>query len=162
MPLAQFNIARARWPLDDPRMAGFTDNIHRMNAMAARFPGFLWSLGRERPEDAKAVTMGDPLMTWTLSVWESPEALARFAFDTVHVRFFRKREAWFPVLDVPAIVMWEIADDHRPDLAEAEARHAWLAAHGPTDHAFGWERFPHLRARRDAAADPSPEGAPAP
>ena len=76
-------------------------------------------------------------------------------------RLFRKREAWFPVLDVPAIVMWEVAPDHRPDLAEAEARHAHLAAHGPTEHAFGWERFPHLAARREAADTP-PEGAPAP
>ena len=30
--LAQFNIARIRYPLDDPRMAEFVENVTRINA----------------------------------------------------------------------------------------------------------------------------------
>ena len=30
--LAEFNIARIRYPLDDPRMAEFVDNVARVNA----------------------------------------------------------------------------------------------------------------------------------
>ncbi|MGD1925113.1 MAG: DUF3291 domain-containing protein [Paracoccaceae bacterium] len=44
MTIAQFNIARARWPLQDSRMAEFTGMIDRMNALAARSPGYLWRL----------------------------------------------------------------------------------------------------------------------
>jgi hypothetical protein len=29
--LAQFNIARIRYPLDDPRMIEFVDNVERIN-----------------------------------------------------------------------------------------------------------------------------------
>ena len=34
--LAQFNIARIRYPLDDPRMAEFVDNVERVNALAEK------------------------------------------------------------------------------------------------------------------------------
>ena len=34
--LAQFNIARIKYPLDDPRMAEFVDNLARVNGLAER------------------------------------------------------------------------------------------------------------------------------
>ncbi len=150
--LAQFNIARARWPLDDPRMADFENNLGRINSLARRSPGFVWQLEGETLGEGGEVIYGDPRMTWTLSVWESAEALAEFAFRTVHRRFFQRRADWFPVLEESHLVMWEIADDHRPDHAEAMARKAKLDAEGPTDDAFGWERFPHLAALRHETA----------
>ena len=36
--LAQFNIARVRYPLDDPRMREFVDNVERVNGLADKFP----------------------------------------------------------------------------------------------------------------------------
>ena len=42
--LAQFNIARIRYPLDDPRMAEFVDNVARVNALAETIEGFVWRL----------------------------------------------------------------------------------------------------------------------
>ena len=29
--LAQFNIAKTRYPVEDPRMSGFVDNLDRIN-----------------------------------------------------------------------------------------------------------------------------------
>ena len=47
--LAEFNIARIRYPLDDPRMAEFVDNVERVNKLAEQIEGFVWRLaGRER------------------------------------------------------------------------------------------------------------------
>ena len=40
--LAQLNIGRIRYEVDDPRMAGFVDNLASVNAIAERSPGFVW------------------------------------------------------------------------------------------------------------------------
>jgi NADH-quinone oxidoreductase subunit F len=37
--LAQFNIARIKYPLDDPRMAEFVDNVARVNGLAEQIEG---------------------------------------------------------------------------------------------------------------------------
>ncbi len=42
--LAQFNIGKIKHPLDDPRMAGFVDNLDRINALADISPRFVWRL----------------------------------------------------------------------------------------------------------------------
>ena len=50
--LAQFNIARIRYPLDDPRMREFVENVDRVNRLAEQIDGFVWRLqGRERARD---------------------------------------------------------------------------------------------------------------
>ncbi|MCC6008022.1 MAG: DUF3291 domain-containing protein [Rhodobacteraceae bacterium] len=144
--LAQFNLAHARWPLDHPGMAGFTDNVARMNALADRHPGLVW----RHPDDGQLVA-GDPRMTWTLSVWRDAAALADFAFRTVHRRFFRDRAAWFGPLKGAALVLWWQPEGARPTLAEACARKERLDCAGSGPHAFGWEAFPELRALRNKA-----------
>ena len=42
-------------------------------------------------------------------------------------------------MDGPHFVMWWVPAGHRPPLTEAKERLEHLAAHGPSDHAFGWE-----------------------
>ena len=39
--LAQFNIARIKYPLDDPRMKDFVDNVARVNGLAETIEGFV-------------------------------------------------------------------------------------------------------------------------
>ena len=41
MHVAELNIGRLNYPIDDPRMADFVDNLARVNAMADRMPGFV-------------------------------------------------------------------------------------------------------------------------
>lgn len=148
MALAQLNLARMRWRRDDPRMAGFVDNIARMQALAERSPGFLW-----REEDKEGLFPDDPRMTWTLSAWESAEALADFAFRTVHVRFFTRRGEWFEKLDQPWIVFWNFTAGEWPSTDEALDRLARLRRMGPTPEAFGWESLPQAKIHRPVSAE---------
>ena len=140
MILGQFNIARARWPLDDPRMAEFKSNVDRINALAARMPGFIWRLEDEAGPDAPKFP-GDPRMTFTLSVWRNVESLRRFTWSTLHRRFRERRAEWFEPSDGPYLVLWPIAEDHRPDGTEAQTMLALLASEGPSDAVFGTERL---------------------
>ena len=44
MHLAQLNIGTLTAPIDDPRIAGFKDNLDAMNALAEESPGFVWRM----------------------------------------------------------------------------------------------------------------------
>jgi uncharacterized protein DUF3291 len=44
MHLAELNIGGVRYPLDDPRMAEFVDNLALVNGLAERSDGFVWRL----------------------------------------------------------------------------------------------------------------------
>jgi hypothetical protein len=60
----------------------------------------------------------------------------------VHKRFYGRRPEWFEKLDWPHFVMWWVPAGHRPTPIEAKERLDHLAAHGPSDYAFGWESMP--------------------
>ena len=138
MHLAQFNIARVRYPLDDPRMKEFVDNVARVNALADQIDGFVWRL-QDGSGNAMGMTVyGDPLILPNLTVWTDAEALERFVFKTLHSRFYGRRAKWFTKIDVP-LTMWWVLEGHRPNLAEGVARRDHLLAKGPSDFAFGWE-----------------------
>ena len=138
MTIAQFNIARARWPLDDPRMSEFTNMIGRMNALAERSPGYLWRLEDERGSDAPKFP-DDPLMTLTLSVWRDLGSLRAFTWHTIHKRFRMRTAEWFEPHKQAYLAIWPIADDHRPDGREAIAMLELLRREGPSDKVFGTE-----------------------
>ena len=101
----------------------------------------------------------DPQMAVNLSVWESVEALERYVYQTVHKRFYGRREEWFDKLDGPHFVMWWVPAGHRPTLDEAKERLEYLAAHGPTDHAFGWESVPAAQLWKTARCAPDGQAA---
>ena len=140
--LAVFNWGRLRYDWDDPRVADFADNLDRVNAVAERAPGFVWYLPGDEMEaaqlDPDGPLGGDPRLACTLSVWETIAQLKDFAFATIHNRFYRRREEWFDADQGPRLVMWHIAADHRPDVAEAMERRAVLEHRGETAEAFGW------------------------
>ena len=136
--LAQFNIARVRYPLDDPRMAEFVDNVLRVNRLAEQIDGFVWRLQDESGHAMGMQVYDDPTLLPNLTLWENAAALERFVFQTVHGRFYKRREDWFVPLDLP-LVMWWVPAGHRPAMAEGVERLDHLKAHGPTDYAFGWE-----------------------
>ena len=138
MPIAQFNIALARWPLDDPRMAGFTDNIRRINGLAERSPGYLWRLVDETGPEAPKFP-DHPLMTFTLSLWRDVESLRHFTWNTLHKRFRLRRAEWFVPWEGPYLALWPVAEGHRPDGTEALAMLERLAHEGPSEAVFGVE-----------------------
>jgi hypothetical protein len=140
--LAQLNIGRLRYPTDDPRMADFMNALDLVNGLAERSKGFVWRLKDESGNATNFRPFPDPQMAVNLSVWESVEALERYVYLTVHKRFYGRREEWFDKLDGPHLVLWWIPAGHIPTLIEAKERLEYLAAHGPSVHAFGWESVP--------------------
>jgi hypothetical protein len=141
--LAQLNIGRFRYEVDDPRMADFMNNLALVNGIAERTPGFVW-----RYQDATGNATdtrpfdGDPRMAVNLSVWESVEALERYVYQTVHKRFYGRRAEWFEHIEGPYFVMWWVPAGYRPTVEEAIERLDHLKRNGPSDHAFGWENMP--------------------
>jgi hypothetical protein len=140
--LAELNIGRIRYPLDDPRMADFTDNLTRVNGIADRSPGFVWRLQDDGGNATGVRAFDDPLIIVNVSVWEGVEALERYVWQTVHKRFYGRRQEWFDRFEGPYFVMWWVSVGHRPTIQEAVGRLERLKQHGPTDQAFGWESLP--------------------
>jgi len=142
--LAQFNIARIRYPLDDPRMAEFVDNVTRVNALAEQIDGFVWRLQDDSGHAMNMTVYGDRTILPNLTLWENPQALERFVWQTLHGRFYRRREDWFVPIETP-LVMWWVAAGHRPTLDEGVERLESLKARGPSAQAFGWESLPNAQ-----------------
>jgi hypothetical protein len=135
--LAQFNIARIRYPLDDPRMKEFVENVDRINGLAEKIDGFVWRLQDESGHAMNMRVYDDPRILPNLTVWESVEALERFVWKTAHNRFYLRRAEWFEPIDVP-LVLWWVVPGERPSLEEGVTRLEKLKAIGPTEDAFLW------------------------
>ena len=144
MHLAELNIAEPKYPLDDPRMADFMDNLERINGLAATMPGYVWM---HKDDSGHAMHMPTP---WpdsaaNLTVWESAEDLEHFVWNTVHKRFYNRKAEWFEAMKSHHFVMWNIEEGHRPTLQEAKERLDYLNEHGNSDHAFTWAHLPHVK-----------------
>lgn len=127
--LAQVNIARAQFALDDPRMHGFTSRLSEINGLAEVSPGFVWRwLDDNHPFDARTVV--------NISVWESIEALKAFTYNSAHLELFRKRGDWFEKLSTPSLAMWWVPAGTVPTIDEAVARLSHIRDHGETAFAF--------------------------
>ena len=153
--LAQLNIGRLRYPSDDPRVADFMNNLDLVNGLAERSKGFVWRLKDGSGNATNIKAYDDPQMILNMSVWESVETLERFVWQTIHKRFYGRQPEWFEKLDGPHFVMWRVPAGHRPTIDEAKTRLEYLATHGPSDHAFGWESVPAAQLWKTAQCAPS-------
>ena len=134
--LAQLNIGRLKHPAEDPRVAGFFDELDRINTLAEESPGFVWRLQSDLGNATDIDVFGDPLEIVNLSVWESVEHLKAFTYRTDHRTLFRQRHDWFEPKSQAHLVMWWIKAGHTPDTDEAIGRLEHLRAHGPSGRAF--------------------------
>ena len=148
--LAELNIGRIRYPLDDPRMADFVNNLDLVNGLAERSQGFVWRLKDENGSATSIRVFDDPLIIVNVSLWENAESLERYVWQTVHKRFYGRRHEWFDKFEGPYFVMWWVPAGHRPSIQEAIERLDHLKHHGPTDHAFGWESLPSAQLWKSA------------
>jgi hypothetical protein len=142
--LAQLNIGRLRAEVDDPSVAEFMANLDPINALAEASPGFVWRL---QTDDGNATAIrafpDDPLMVLNLSVWESIEALADFAYRSAHTPFLRRRGEWFERLGEAYLVVWWIPAGTVPTVDDALARLGHLKSFGPSPEAFTFRQpFP--------------------
>ena len=76
--LAQLNIGRLRYEVDDPCMADFTNNLALVNGLAERRTGFIWRYIDESGNSTGTRPYADPRIAINLSVWENVEVLERF------------------------------------------------------------------------------------
>jgi hypothetical protein len=145
MHVAELNIARARYPLDDPRMTDFMNALDAVNALADRSPGFVWRLQGESGGATDIRATDDAQLIVNLTVWETAEALERYVWETVHKRVYNRKHEWFEPPKQAYFVMWPVLVGHTPDLREAFDRLEHLRAYGSSEHAYGWEGLPHLK-----------------
>jgi hypothetical protein len=150
--LAQFNIGRMKAPLESPTMEGFVSRLPAVNALAEASEGFVWRLQTSDGDATSLRPYDDPAIIVNMSVWTSPEALKAFVYRSGHAEPLRRRLDWFESMPKPFQVMWWIPVGHRPTVAEARARLAFLERHGDTAVAFGM--------MRPFAPPPAPEGEP--
>ncbi|MGI9601352.1 MAG: DUF3291 domain-containing protein [Acidimicrobiales bacterium] len=143
--LAAFNVAKAKYPVDDPRMSEFMDNLEAINGLGDASPGFVWRHQTESGDSTSERIFDDPDILLNYTIWESVEALRNYTYKTEHTSFLRRRREWFVPLDGwPVLVLWWVPADTTPSLEEAKATLAHLRDHGPTPSAFTF-REPYPR-----------------
>jgi len=145
MHLAELNIGHFRHPTSDARMAGFMDNLDRVNAVAERSDGFIWRLKDESGNATSLRPFPDPDMAVNLSVWRDAESLEHYVWNTVHKQFYAKRAEWFQLMDAHHLVMWWVEEGHVPTPDEAKERLDHVQVNGDSDFAFGWSYLPHVK-----------------
>jgi hypothetical protein len=157
--LAQLNIGRAIAPLDDPLMAGFTEQLDAINQLAERSPGFVWRLQSDSGNATDIAYDADPLLIANLSVWASLDELQRYVYTGEHLSVLKQRKAWFSTIEGPTLVLWWVRDGHIPNLLEAKAALELLRLNGPTACAFSFAKPfppPQSAAQRSIATTTQP------
>lgn len=137
MPLAQLNIARVRYRLEDPRMAGFVDQLAAVNAAAEAADGFCWRLRDEGAGSTSYRILDDDRLIVNLSVWRDLAALRAFVIGHApHRTALQNRYEWFERSPEPMTVCWPVDDGHEPSVEEAERMLVLLRSDGPTETVF--------------------------
>ena len=140
--LAQINIGRLVAPLNDPRVAGFVNQLVPINELAERSPGFVWRLQSDKGNATDLAYNDDPTMIVNMSVWESIEHLKQFTYQTQHLQVFRDRRKWFQKMDKPHYCLWWVPVGHLPTIAEGRERLEHYQRHGSTAESF-WFNEPY-------------------
>ena len=130
--IAQINVARFREPREHPVNADFESALDEVNALAEGAPGFVWRMIGEGDSD-------DPGLTINITVWESIEQLAAFAYrNLTHRAVMRRRAEWF--VEMPAyLALWWIEAGRAPTLGEGLAKLELIGRVGPTREAFDFK-----------------------
>lgn len=145
MHLAELNISKWKVSPYANSARGFMDNLDLVNGLAEKSDGFIWRLLGEGRDEKGQTPIGGPETILTLSVWETPQDLEHFVWNTVHKQIYNKKADWFRHMESHHFVMWWIEEGHRPDLHEAKERLDYLDEHGDSDQAFGWSHLPHIK-----------------
>jgi hypothetical protein len=141
--LAQINIGRLMAPVDDPRIGEFVAQLDPINALADKYPGFVWRLQSGSGNATDIVYGEDPLVIVNMSVWEDFEALRDYVYRSNHIKVFRDRAKWFERMEKPSYCLWWIPAGHQPTVAEGRERLEHYQQHGATPYSFWFsQRFP--------------------
>ena len=138
MHLAQFNVGRIRYPLDDPRMKDFIDGIDAVHAIADRM-GLIYRIKGDNGKNATQIkVLDDPEVVPNLTVWPDVATLKKFVYNTIHIKFMQRRHEWFIPMEGSQNVFWHVLEGYEPIMLEGEMRYKELLVNGPSDWAFDW------------------------
>ena len=149
--LAQVNVAIAKYSYDDPRFAGFVDNLDRVYALAESTPGFVWRHVKIDDDEEVRAVFGEPDIIFNMSIWESKEALSDFVYKSDHVDILRQRAEWFIPQNRPTMALWWQKAGTIPTFLQARHRLEVLAQSGPTEDAFTFGSFFEAPAEKETA-----------
>lgn len=140
--LAQFNIARSLYPLDDPRLVDFMDQLDAVNALAEGSPGFVWRLQTESGNATDIRAVDDGQLVVNMSVWRDVDSLFDYVYKTAHTNVMKRRREWFEQHVSAGQVLWWIDAGTTPTVEEGLERLEILRVQGPCEEAFTFkERF---------------------
>lgn len=134
--LAQLNIAKMKFGMEDEPMVDFVTALDPVNASADAHPGFVWRLASDDNPPADLADFEQQGWLVNMSVWEDLESLRAFISSPRHLAIMRRRAEWFEKQDAATMVLWWVRAGHRPDFAEAMQRLEQLRAQGPGPAAF--------------------------
>lgn len=134
--IAQVNIARMLAPIDSPVMAGFVNNLDRINAVAEQSDGFIWRLKDEDNNATSLKIFEDDYLIVNMSVWASLEALFQFTYKSTHTEVFKRKKEWFSKMEDMHMACWYVEETKVPTTEEAKERLAYLNKYGETPYAF--------------------------
>ena len=133
--LAQLNIAKLRFPIDDPRTADFANALPAVNGAGEQSLGYVWRLQSDGGDATDIQVFEDPLVIVNLTVWESLDTLKAFAYRGLHRDFFRRRAEWF-VEGRTRTALWWIPAGTLPTTDDAKRRLDFIEAFGSSPYAF--------------------------
>jgi len=139
MHLAQLNIAKTKYSLDEPEIKEFVDNLVPVNQLAESSDGFIWRLKDENDDATNIKAFSDPEIIVNMSVWTSTDALKNFMFRTHHRDFLRRKKEWFHNIPDDSYVLWWIPEGHIPSIEEAVEKLELIRKNGDSPGAFSFK-----------------------
>lgn len=136
--LAQFNITKIRYPIDDPRMKDFLEGIDFIHSIADRM-GIVYRVKDESGNATRIQVFNDPEIIPNLSMWPDIDTLKKFVYNTIHKKYMNRKNEWFFPETKVQNVFWWVLEDHKPTMREGEIRYLHLLEHGSSEYAFDWK-----------------------
>ena len=143
--IAQMNVGTALFPLDDPRLADFMNQLDEVNALAEASPGFVWRLKADDGNATSIKASDDPKFIVNMSVWQSVESLFDYVYKTAHRLVMARRREWFDRPVEAYQVLWWVEPGTAPSVADGLARLRHLETGDasqdmrPEPYCVGWE-----------------------
>jgi hypothetical protein len=137
--LAQLNIVKMKYAIDDPGMPGLFVRMDDINRLVDAAPGFVWRLQIDDDDVAAITFFGDDCLP-NMSVWENLASLHGFVYRSSHSEVMALRKQWFERMVESYSVLWWIAEGQLPVLEEASERLECLRELGPGARAFSFKQ----------------------
>lgn len=126
--------------MDSPLMAGFADNLDRINALAESSEGFIWRLKDEANNATSIKVFDDDFIIINMSVWSNMDTLYKYVYQSAHTDYLKRRREWFEKMPEMHMALWYVPENHIPDTAEAVDKLNYIRKNGETPFAFGFKK----------------------